>query len=102
MEPRSFVVNPSAKRYHYNPPWEECNTDDAGLDKVVLTRKQLKDLPNCAKSARPNLADTLRVQGGAAPERTGLTFSLTPSPFMGDAWTIPFESKTHSTLGMSS
>lgn len=48
MEPRSFVVNPSAKRYHYNPPWEECNTDDAGLDKVVLTRKQLKDLPNFA------------------------------------------------------
>ncbi len=43
--PHNFVVNPSAKRYHYNPPWEECNIDDAGADRRVITAKQLREPP---------------------------------------------------------
>jgi hypothetical protein len=38
-----YLVNFSAKRIHYNPPWEECNTDDAGEDKQVRTEEQIKE-----------------------------------------------------------
>jgi hypothetical protein len=37
-----FLVNFSAKRYHLNPPWEECNTDQAGMDKQIRTEEQMQ------------------------------------------------------------
>jgi hypothetical protein len=38
-----YLVNFSAKRIHFNPPWEECNTDDAGDDKQVRSEEQIKE-----------------------------------------------------------
>jgi len=41
-EDRNYLVNMSAKRYHLNPPWEECNTDDAGDDLFLRTSEQME------------------------------------------------------------
>lgn len=37
-----YAVNFSGKRIHYNPPWEDCNIDDAGNDVQIRSEEQIK------------------------------------------------------------